>query len=378
MRAILTIVSAIDSKRVENGRFVGTRASCPPLFLDAGKMPAFPVNKLFLAVYGIITIIAVFLLPNPITYAAERGIGMSVEQGKETNVEQGKGVYTENEKGTNVADFFRTMSTTGRRIDVPLGLETSILRLENEEQALSVDLITAIHLGDAEYFRELNERFKEYEVVLFELLLPENTTINQVILSSQVSDTEENFLARYQNSMTEVLGLVHQLDHINYRAPNFVHADMSSEEFMRRVKERGELKQTVLRALNSNFADRDYESSRQEGRLWTVLISDAKSSALTLKRHFALALIEQMEESIWILSGDEGSTILDQRNSIVLDRLKEQIELGKKRIAIFYGGAHLPGLAQNLKNDFGMKEKGKSWILAWDISVGRNLRKVGD
>ncbi|MBQ7029227.1 MAG: hypothetical protein IJN32_03185, partial [Thermoguttaceae bacterium] len=63
---------------------------------------------------------------------------------------------------------------------VPLRLATSIVRFEGEFRAddgktrpVSVDLIGAIHLGEAAYYERLNAEFQEYETVVFELVAEE-------------------------------------------------------------------------------------------------------------------------------------------------------------------------------------------------------------
>ena len=51
---------------------------------------------------------------------------------------------------------------------------------------------------------------------------------------------------------------------------------------------------------------------------------------------------------------------------------QKQLAGGKKRIAIFYGAAHMPDFEQRLTKDFGLKRKSTGWHTAWD------LRKTDD
>jgi hypothetical protein len=41
---------------------------------------------------------------------------------------------------------------------------------------------------------------------------------------------------------------------------------------------------------------------------------------------------------------------------------------GKKKIAIFYGAAHMPDFDKRLKEDFGMKRTTSEWINAWNLA----------
>ena len=47
--------------------------------------------------------------------------------------------------------------------------------------------------------------------------------------------------------------------------------------------------------------------------------------------------------------------------------LKEQIESGKRNLAIFYGAGHLADMEQRLLNEFGMKRGGTRWLTAWKL-----------
>ncbi len=51
-------------------------------------------------------------------------------------------------------------------------LQMSIVTYEpgDGKDILSVDLVSAIHIGDPPYYAELNERFREYDVLLYELV----------------------------------------------------------------------------------------------------------------------------------------------------------------------------------------------------------------
>jgi len=48
-------------------------------------------------------------------------------------------------------------------------------------------------------------------------------------------------------------------------------------------------------------------------------------------------------------------------------RLGQQLTAGKKKIAIFYGAAHMPDFDKRLKEDFGMKRTDSVWITAWNL-----------
>jgi hypothetical protein len=47
--------------------------------------------------------------------------------------------------------------------------------------------------------------------------------------------------------------------------------------------------------------------------------------------------------------------------------LQKELVGGKKKIAIFYGAAHMPDFERRLVEDFGMRRQGEEWLTAWDL-----------
>jgi hypothetical protein len=76
---------------------------------------------------------------------------------------------------------------------------------------------------------------------------------------------------------------------------------------------------------------------------------------------------ENMEATMLALEGPKGSSLISERNKVALTGLREQVKLGKRRIAIFYGAGHLPDLERRLLTEFGLKRDSERWLLAWDL-----------
>lgn len=68
------------------------------------------------------------------------------------------------------------------------------------------------------------------------------------------------------------------------------------------------------------------------------------------------------------LDGPDGSTIVTERNKKALAVLRREREAGKRRVAIFYGAAHLPDMEKRLLDEFGMRRAETRWLTAWDLS----------
>jgi hypothetical protein len=62
----------------------------------------------------------------------------------------------------------------------PLRLQTAITRFVpagTDSDTVVVELVGAVHVGDADYYEALNKRFEGYEVVLYEMVAPEGAKI---------------------------------------------------------------------------------------------------------------------------------------------------------------------------------------------------------
>src|SRR5690606_33025469 len=122
----------------------------------------------------------------------------------------------------------------------PKSLQTAVVRYKPKgtaagEKSLEVDLVGAIHVGDAAYYEDLNKRFDAYDALLYELVAPEGTRIERGTKASS-----RHALGAMQNGMKDMLALEHQLELIDYTKENFVHADMTPDEFLAAMEERKE------------------------------------------------------------------------------------------------------------------------------------------
>ena len=259
------------------------------------------------------------------------------------------------------SDFLRI-----RRDDsgAPVAMETSIATYgpTDGSDGPTVDLVGAVHIADKAYFDKLNRAFTSYDAVLYELVAPHDTTPSP----GEGSTSAVSFL---QTTMKSVLSLQFQLDCIDYKKSNFVHADMTPEEFASTMKERGEsFPQMFLRMFGQSIAMQSRDPGRSsDAQLLAALFASPEERARRLKRIMA-EQFQDMEAATSVLDGPEGSTILTERNKAALRVLKSELAKGKKRIAIFYGAAHLADMEERLADDFKLKRTNLKWVTAWDLT----------
>ena len=248
----------------------------------------------------------------------------------------------------------------------PQALETAVVTYASDEgsRRLRVELIAAVHIGDAAYYQQLNRLFTSYDVLLYELVAPDQASVPK-----RSAGGGGHPVSALQRAMKSILDLEFQLEEIDYTQGNFVHADMSPAEFSRSMKDRGEsFLQLYFRAVGQAMAMQSHDPSRSSDiKLLTALL--ARDRSLRLKRVLA-EQFETMGGMTLGLDGPEGSTILTERNKTALSVLAEQIKAGHTRIGIFYGAAHIPDMQRRLTSDFDLRKTKVRWIEAWDLTGG--------
>jgi hypothetical protein len=272
---------------------------------------------------------------------------------------------------------------------MPVALETVTVRLTpaSGEGDLVVDLVAAVHMADREYYRQLNRQFEKYDVVLYELVAPRGTRV------TSGGRSRDNPLAMIQQVASVALDLDSQIDQVDYTRANFVHADLSPEEMAEAMRRRGDdgltlflsimadlLRQQNLQQMRQDTERRETERGRGSARRQrgdaqpepdlAALLLDPEGAA-KLKRTLAQQFAQATGPG-----GGLGSTLqrilVADRNEAALRVFQTELAKGKKRIAIFYGAAHMEDFEKRLSSEFGLKRQQEQWLTAWDLRGGKS------
>ncbi len=292
--------------------------------------------------------------PAPITFASSRAIQID-EDGNQSDATDSAA------KPREMDHFMRVRRDVKRK---PVAFESSVTRYitkNNDGETVYVDLVGVVHIGESDYYKDLNKLFEKYDAVLYELVAPEGTVIPK---GGGRGDGGMNPIAALQVGMQSVLGLEFQLEHINYEKGNFVHADMSPEEFAESMSKNDEsFGKMFLKAMGHSMAQSG-KASMSNFDLLRVMM--AKDKEIKMRQMFAKQMMD-MEGGMKIFEGREGSTIINHRNGKAMEVLERELDGGKKRVAIFYGAGHLPDMDRRLTSDFQMKRGGQFWLEAWKL-----------
>lgn len=287
---------------------------------------------------------------------------------------------------TNVQEdshWFRLVRENG----VPVKLQTSAVRFTGEYTAddgvkrnISVDLIGAIHLAEKDYYAEINDAFKDYDAVVFELVTSKGVDAKESIRldkenKSKAKVSPLNIIAFSQIVTSRLLDLEYQLDGIDYQADNLVHGDMAAEDFILQLISNGDVWRFVEDTFFAGFSESDVGSF--EGAAIAVIC--AQDRRIAMRRIMATELLEgalqDIEEEAERLEQEKADekaapegVLIHKRNEIALATAVRQLRGGKTKVAIFYGAAHLPDLERKLENELGLKrDPNTRWFTAWNM-----------
>lgn len=275
--------------------------------------------------------------------------------------------------------------------NVPTRLSTSIVRYSGRYRGedgatrdVSVDLIGAIHIAESEYYDALNAAFREYETVVFELVVGRGVDVRATLEESrrqkpQISGSPFDAISLSQQLLGDALGLSYQIDGIDYLAPNMRRGDAFAEDFLLKVLSNGDVPNFFLGAFFQAALDRS--AGKTAG--WAIACAVAKDKRTAFRRLVAAelaasetaaldesssALPENVEDVEKLDEKERENALIHYRNKFAVDGAREELDVGRTKIAIFYGAAHLPDLARRLETEFGLKRDGEPrWIPAWTM-----------
>ena len=265
----------------------------------------------------------------------------------------------------NATDFLRVDQD-----DTAARLQTSVTRYEKD--GATVDLLGAVHIADKAYYDDLNKRFGSYDALLFEMIGGENLVDGKMPepAGGKDEDAVMAMLANAYEVVSRFLKLTDQKSAIDYSKKNFVHADLTVNEFTKLQAEKGESLLSFAMAAGNQAAKDGQAPAKQPNlnRLVTAFLA-GNSNAIKMELIHSLG---QGDDQIAAFAGD--SVIISDRNAKCLEVLAKQMAAGRKNCGIFYGAAHYPDMEERLLDD-GFTKTAHEWITAWEVPKPKRKAK---
>ncbi len=243
-----------------------------------------------------------------------------------------------------------------------LALQTSTIHYQRAKDPRTVDLISAIHIGDLDYYRGLQHQFEGYDALLFELVKTEDTPLPEGSPSQSLDP-----LSMLMTMGLDAIELESQTDHIDYRKKNFVHADLSPAQMWEAIEARGDNAFTLGLSMMADMLRQQNMQTRTPARspapldLMSILFDPDGTKKLK-----AILAEEMLSSAADTFGKTLNSIVIEDRNLACMNVLGKQWKAGKKRCGIFYGAAHMEDFDRRLQAQ-GFVPTKVTWITAWDL-----------
>ena len=244
----------------------------------------------------------------------------------------------------------------------------------------SVWLIGVAHIGTPAYYHAIQQKLDAHTVVLYE-----GVGMDADMKRGPGAATHD---AGVQAGLARALGLVFQLDAIDYRRPHFINSDMKVDKLESTVKDK--TKSAPPAAGDVPPADQTFDmlmdAMRGEGAIGTMIggfISTLGKSA-EMQEMVKVVLVEVLGRAGEFIGlaqtmspqlRDLFEVILTERNAVVVADLRQQLATLKpeQTVAIFYGAAHMDEISKRLRDELHYVPAKQQW----DTAFTANPEKAG-
>jgi hypothetical protein len=246
------------------------------------------------------------------------------------------------------------------------------------------------HLGESNYYARIQEHLDAQQLVLFEGIGDHTGTraISQHARSRtnppSADESHDAKLSSLQSTMAESLGLVFQLEAIDYNRPSFRNSDLSIQELRAFFADSAQGGSKG----GSKSGSESFESllSMMEGGSFFDTLLQTGLRMLGASQKFQalskLALMDAIDD----IGGDPGRVsglpedikslleiLIERRNERVIEDLKSDLpEVGRGgSISVFFGTGHMPDMERRLRKELHYRPDGQIWLTAFGVDLDR-------
>lgn len=218
--------------------------------------------------------------------------------------------------------------------------------------APDVWLVGAIHVGRKAYYDELQSILDGQSVVLYEGVRSDAKPV------AAPKPAAKGAAPSVYKVLSDAIGLEFQMERLRYDRTGWENADLTWEEMAALEKASG--KPTQLGAVKGLLTPGSAGSEALGDMLRTATPGTREAFKLLIIRNAGGEALKT------VLGGGTEKIILDARNLAALSALRRKLGESKppRSVAIFYGAAHLPGLARTLEGELGYVGEPPHWLLA--------------
>jgi hypothetical protein len=258
----------------------------------------------------------------------------------------------------------------------------------------SIWLAAVMHVGEPDYYQALQHFLDTQTVVLYEGINPEahphhvheagSASTHAPKPAAPKAGAEADY--SMQSTLAHSIGLVFQLDAIDYDRANFLNSDLSVGQ-IQRIMAGGQPPAAPGQAAGSSGSFETLlqimDGSSFLGSLFKIGMQLIAASP-ELQAMAKLTFIEAIGRLKGDLSDVQGlppewkqliRVLIQARNQNLMTDLKAELKKIPRSgsIAVFYGAGHMDDLEKRITGDLHYRPSGETWLAAFSV----NLRKSG-
>ena len=272
-----------------------------------------------------------------------------------------------------------------------------------DDRGPAIWLAATAHVGDPEYYHALQRHLDSRTVVLYEGVNTgahsrhvhkagePDTKPSTPIVRTNAASTKEGY--SMQSELAKSLGLVFQLEAIDYERTNFLNSDLSVIQIQRLML--GDPDAQPARPGERGRSDPTLQSLLQimDGSSFLGALMKAGvhliSSSPQLQSATKLVLIETLGR----LKGDMAEmrglpaemrqlmkVLIEARNQCVIDDLKTELKTLPRSgsISVFYGSGHMENMEKHITQELHYRPDGEVWLTAFSVDAQKTGMSAGD
>ena len=240
-------------------------------------------------------------------------------------------------------------------------------------------LIGVCHVGAKSYYQKTQEKLDSAELVLFEGIGFDGK-------KEKEKKTAESKVSKLQTTLAQSLGLVFQLDAIEYERDHFRNSDLGVAELQAKLagaspkgKSASKENDPQLRAFMKMLEGDSFALTLVQGIL---KLFQGNPQFQAMARLVIIETIAASEGDVSKLAAASSpamrrvfKTLIDDRNAVVLKDLRKNMR-GKEvpsDIAVFYGAGHMKDLEERLCKKLAYSPAEETWVTVFSV----NPKKAG-
>jgi hypothetical protein len=291
--------------------------------------------------------------------------------------------------------FVRISNTVSNRLDFQIVLREFT---PAHRKGPAVWLSGVSHVGESNYYAQIQHHLDSMTVVLFEGVGEDRDSAPSANQAAPADPAEHSTAASkrhhdaaaaaannngsLQTQLASSLGLVFQLDSIDYARTNFVHSDLSVSEIRDLMTQQDKHEGKEGEGRGAESFD-NLVQMMEGGSLMDFLMRIGLKfigANTYLQGMGKLALMESLEE----IQGDPKqmaglpdsmtqlmNVLIEKRNEHVFADLKKELKKIKPggSISIFYGTGHMPDFEKQLREKLGYKPINQVWLTVFSVDL---------